>query len=250
MGMVVRLVGLILRVLGNLVLRTLPAPHYVQFILAGEMPALPPARRGLLRRFLPKPLSLLELDQQLERVAGDGRIKGVVLHLHPLRLSWAAQQTVRDGIQRLQRSGKRVVAWGTAYDTPRYYIASACDTVLLQPGGRIEPLGLAQRYLFLADALKRAGLEADFVQISPYKTASDMLTRTEMSEQAREMANWLADDLFSQLVEAIASGRGLTREDVLGAIDETPVIDRDAQEARLVDDLVCEKDLPQRLSPK
>lgn len=248
MGMLVRLVGLLLRVLGNLLRRLVPAPQYVQFVLAGEIPTLPPVRRGLMGRFLPKRRSLLELERQFDRVSRDPRVKGVVLHLHALSLSWAGQQSVRDGIRRLQRSGKRVVAWATAYDTTRYHLACACDTVLLQPGGQVGSLGIAQRFLFLADALKRAGIEADFVQISPYKTAPDMLMRTEMSDEAREMANWLIGDLFDQLVEAVASGRGLTVEEARSAIDRSPYIDGDAVDGRLVDGLACEKELPRRLS--
>jgi protease-4 len=239
-----------LRTAGNLLRLLLPAPHYVQFVLAGEMPTLPPVRRGLVQRFLPKPLSLMDLERQLDRVARDRRVKGVVLHLHSLRLSWAAQQSVRDAVHRLQRAGKRVVAWATAYDTTRYHIACACDTILLQPGGRVAGLGIAQRYLFLADALRRIGIEADFLQISPYKTAPDIFMRTEMSEEAREMANWLIGDLFDQFVDAVASGRGLTPDEARAVIDGAPYIDGDAVDGRLVDQVVCEKELPARLSAK
>jgi len=247
--MLVRLIRNLARVIANALRRLLRPAQYVQFTLSGEIPLLPAPRGGLLRRFLPTKLSLREIEQQLQAVAQDPRVKGVVLHLHPLKLPWAGRQALRAMIVRLRDAGKTVVAWATAYDTARYHIATACHRILLQPGGRIEPLGLAQHYIFVADALQRVGLAADFVQISPYKTAADMLMRREMSEAAREMANWLVEDLYEQWVLDVAAARAMDPEAVRVAVDESPYTDEAAQNAGLIDELINEEALPSALAP-
>lgn len=223
------------------------APEYVLFLLEGSYPDLP-APSDLLRRwFGPRPLSLEELGRQFEQVAGDPRVRGVVLRLQSPRLSPAQVETLRAQVDGLRASGKRVIAWATGYDTAGYLVASAADEILLMPGGRIGPLGLRQEYLFLADALEAVGLKGDFVQISPYKTASDSLTRTGFSDEAREMANWIADSRYRELVEAIQRGRRVDEGQARALVDETPLTDQAALSLGAVDGLVHEEGLPGRL---
>ena len=232
----------------NLLRRTMPPPRWISFVISGELPTLTERRRGLLARLTPKRGSLQELERDLDRIRHDRRVRGVVLHLGRLRLSVAERQTLRGMIRRAKDAGKTVIAWASSYDAASFHVACACDKVYLQRGGRIGSLGVAQRYWFLADALGKAGLSADFVQISPYKTASDMVTRTDMSEEARRMADWLADDIFAQLLEEIGEGRKLSPDRARDALDAAMHTDIDAEAAGLVDGLLCEDELPSRLA--
>ncbi|OGF52662.1 MAG: hypothetical protein A2Z21_10155, partial [Candidatus Fraserbacteria bacterium RBG_16_55_9] len=121
------------------------------------------------------------------------------------------------------------------------------DEILLQKGGSIAPLGLRQRYLYLADALERMGLKADFVQISSYKSAADTLTRNRMSDEVREMASWLMDSVYGEFLHGVAEGRRLDERAVKAIVDSSPHIDLRALEVRAVDKLVSEEDLPAHL---
>ncbi len=184
-------------------------------------------------------------------VAEDRRVKGVVLHLRALQLSpssgLAHLQTIRDLVEDLKRAGKRVIAWSTGYDTARYFVASAAQEVLLQLGGLIGPLGVAQSYLFLKDALARVGLEGDFLRVSPYKSALDTVVRREMSPEHREMATWLVESAHAEIGRAIAAGRGISEADAHALIDRSPYTDLAAQTARVIDGVIGEEDLPGHL---
>jgi len=137
-----------------------------------------------------------------------------------------------------------VVAWSYSYDSARYYVACAADEILLIPGGTVAPLGLHRRYVYLADALEGVGLKADILQITPYKSAVDMFTRSNMSDEVRQMANWLMDAAYEEIVRAIAEGRGKDEESARALIDDTPCIDLKAKEIGIVDALISEEDLP------
>ena len=50
------------------------------------------------------------------------------------------------------------------------------------------------------------------VQITPYKTAGDTLTKRGLTPGASEMAEWLADAGFMALVEAVMAGRRRSEE--------------------------------------
>ena len=239
----------LLWLLGNLRQRLKKPPDYVVFVLEGEYPELKAPRAGFFRRrlFPSTQLSLQELGEQFKALQQDRRVIGVVLHLAKLELAPAQAQTLREFIANLRSAGKRVVTWATGYDNTRYYVATAADEILLQTGGEAAPVGLHGAAVFLGDALKEVGVQADFIQISPYKTAADPLMRSSMSEEAREMSNWLADSHFQEFIGAIASGRGIDETAANSLVDAAPYTDLQAVEACVVDHLISEEDLPEYL---
>lgn len=224
-------------------------PPYVVFVLEDALPALPdPPRPFWQRPFAGRPrLSVRELGDRFEAVRKDSRIKGVVLHLRQFDTSMALLQDLRELVQDLRSSGKRVVAWATSYTTATYYLACACDEILLMPAGMVAGLGFGNTAAFLADGLARVGLSADFIQVSPYKSAADPLTKTGMTPEYREQVTWVLDSLYSDLTGAVAEGRKL---DVAGArelIDAAPYGDDVAVAKHVVDGVLTEEDLPARL---
>lgn len=238
----------LVRTLSNLRRQRQTAPDYVHFLLGGSYPELPEPRTQWWHHLLPdREDSLLELSNQFKIIAHDLRVQGVVLHLRPLMMSAANLQTLRQMMLNLRSAGKRVVVWSQSYDTATYYVACAADEILLQPGGYFMPLGINRQHLFLADTLKKFGLEMDSVAISPYKGFADTFTRQEMSDEMREMMNWLADDTFDDIVQAIAKGRQMSQEEAQALVDNTPYTDLQACEAGAVDMLLHEESLPTHL---
>ena len=159
----------------------------------------------------------------------------------------ATLQDIRELVARLRKAGKRVVAWAPFYSTGTYYLACACDEILLMPAGAIQPLGFASTGMFLRDGLARLGIEADFVQISPYKSAADVLTKSKMSDELREQVTWLIDSQSKELLSAIAEGRLRDEQGAHQLVDGSPYGDDTALEARAVDALVPEEALAERL---
>jgi protease-4 len=224
-------------------------PDYVSFVLEGPDPDLPqPPGQPPWRRLLgPAPRAMLDLAAQFDLIARDPRVRGVVLHLRVAAYTAAQAETLAGLVAELRAAGKRVVCWATSYSNPTYRIACAADEILLQPGGQVSSLGIGGEYLYLADALARVGAEADFIQVAPYKTAGDVLSKREMTPEAREMANWLADSQFNDLVGAVAAGRGLDQSRARALIDGAPYTDLQAQQAGVIDHILGEEELPARL---
>jgi len=188
-------------------------PEFVIFVLEENLPALPDPPRSFWQRFIARPrLSVKELGERFDAIGRDERIKGVVLHLRSPGMPMSTLQDLRELVANLRRSGKRVVAWAPAYTTGTYYLACACDQILLMPSGMIGSLGFATSGLFLADGLARFGISADFVQVSPYKSAADPLTKSKMSPELREQLTWLLESQYEELVGAIAEARLLVAD--------------------------------------
>lgn len=223
-------------------------PDYVLFLIENDPPALPDPPLPRWQRFFSKPsLSAQELGERFDLIARDSRTTGVVLHLRPVPMSMATLQDLRELISKLRAAGKRVVAWAPFYTTGTYYLASACDEILMMPSGSVQPLGFSTTGMFLADALARYGIEADFVQISPYKSAADMLTKSKMSSELREQVTWLLDSHHKELVAAIADSRRLDEKAAKELVDGSPYADDVALAKHVVDRILSEEDLPAHL---
>lgn len=217
---------------------------YVLLLLPQRMPPLPEPRGLIRRRILGEPpLSLWELERRFQRIANDPRPEGVILHLRGFMMSLADLQTLRDSILALRKSGKKVYCYAQQYDLATYYVASAADEIIIQPGGNVFTVGLRQEAVFFKDALERVGVEVESVAISPYKGAADAFTRSEISPEAREQLEWLLDSRYEQIVDAIAEGRGMTTEKVQEIIDSAPYLDKFAKGIDLIDAVLNEEEL-------
>ena len=224
---------------------------YVLLPLTGEYPERSE------RRPLPFPLSLLPgfppppsleaLREQLELLAADPRVPGVVLRCSGLAADPTTIQSLRQALRRFRESGKRVVVWLPEAGTWTYYLAAAADEVLIPESGQVSVMGLRVEAVFLKDVLEAIGVQAEFEALAEYKVTPDTFRRSTMSQAHREMVEAILDDYFAALVEDIASGRGLDQARVQELIDAMPMTGREAQEAGLVDGLVYEDGLPQYL---
>lgn len=222
---------------------------YILLTLPSSMPALPESRGWLRERFFgTPPLSLWELHEIFERIAGDPRPQGVILVLRGLALSFADLQTLRGMISGLRERGKRVVCYAQLYDTAQYYVASAADQIIMQPGGEMMTMGLRQDVIFLKDTLAAIGVSLDVVAISPYKGAFDQLARSEFSPEGKEQLDWLLDSRYDQIVEGIAAGRKMSAEAVRAMIDTAPHLDDEALAAGYLDAVVHEEGLAAHLN--
>ena len=220
------------------------------FVLEQDLPALPDPPRPIWQRFTSRPrLSVRELGERFDAIANDPRIKGVILHLRPVGMPMATLQDLRELVGKLRQSGRRVVAWAPFYTTGTYYLACACDEILLMPTGMVQPLGFASTGMFLRDGLARFGIEADFVQISPYKSAADPLTKSRMSPEFREQVTWLLDSQQKELLSAVEKGRVLDEKGAQALVDASPYTDDTALEMRAVDAVMPEEKLAERLGP-
>jgi protease IV len=237
--------------LGSVLARVGRPPDYVTMLIEEEPPALPDPRAPLWQRFLSRPrLSMRELNERFEAIGRDPRIKGVVLHLRPVPFSMAGLQDLRQAVEGLRKSGKRVIAWAPFYPTGTYYLACACDEICMLPTGNVMPLGFATTGMFLADALARVGIQADFIQVSPYKSAADVLTKSRMSQELREQLTWLLQSQHRQFLDGVAAGRKIEATRATELVDASPYTDEDALQKSVIDAVLTEEELPAHLAAR
>lgn len=226
---------------------------YVVLPISGPLPERAGPPRGFLQRRLlpPEPLSLQALNARLRAIGEADNVRGVVFLLgdySPAGL--ATLQNLRRSLQRLRAAGKEAIVFTPYLDLAHYFVAAAGDRIVIPPSAEFDLLGLRVEALFLKEALDVIGVQADVLQISPYKTAANMLDKAEITPEQRQQLEWLLDDNYDLLTAAIAENRGLSQEAVRELIDRAPLTPAEALTAGLVDALAYEDELPYLLADK
>jgi protease IV len=175
------------------------------------------------------------LVEGLQAMAGDDRVRGVVVDLRNVRGGWASVQELRRAIAGLRKSGKLVVAHLDGLDLRDLYLASATDRVWLTPSGIMAIQGLGARLQFLGDALTGVGVTVEMEAAGEYKSFGERFTRAYPSSQNREALSVVLEDLQEQVVAGIAAGREVDPDVVIQAMNEGPVPAERALELGLVD---------------
>ncbi len=187
-----------------------------------------------------QPTSMSNLRRALNRAAEDDRVRGLRLRIDSIGGGFATAQELRSLIARVGAAGK----WTAAYmDTAGefmpgnlvYYVASACDEVVMNPQGDLNLIGLSARSPFIKGTFDKLGIQAEFPGRGAYKTARFMYTKTGFTPEQEEMTGWLIDSLMDQLTEGIAESRGLSAEEVRDLIDRAPFLGSEAVDVGLMD---------------
>jgi protease-4 len=225
---------------------------YVVLPVGGPLPERDGPPRSFIQRQLPlppEPITLERLNHRLRMIAEAENVRGVVFVFQGFSAGMATLQNFRSAVHRLQAAGKEVVVYTPYLDLPHYFAATAADRIIIPPSAQFDVLGLRSETVFLKDALARLGVEAEVIQISPYKSAYDLLDKSDMTPELREQTNWLLDNIFDTVTLAMAEGRQKTQEEIKALIDQAPLFAQETLALGLVDALAYEDTLAYELAP-
>jgi protease-4 len=205
------------------------------WLLARLVPPFDETRAARLPFARERSPSLLETLRALDAAARDPRVGGVLLRCAGAPHGYAAAASLRRALDAVRAAGKPVAAYGETMHQAEYWVASGADRLWLPETGSIHLVGLRSESIFLARLLARLDLKPDVVRIGSHKAAAETFTRESMSPESREQIEAYLDDVFGELVAAIAAGRRLDVATVRERIDAGPYRSEAACEAGLAD---------------
>lgn len=209
---------------------------------------VPWLRRLLDADTLRRTSSLAAVRRLADYAIRDPRIEGVAIVVPPLQAGWSVCSGLREQILRLREEGKQ-----TSVLLPRggghreMYIASAAERIYLAPQGTVTLLGLSAQSHYMKPMLDRLGVEVEPFARKEYKTAAERMSRESMSEPQREQVQALIDGHTVALLDALSQRIGTTPEQTRGLFDAGVFRGQNAIDARLVDALAYEDELPEKL---
>ena len=220
----------------------------LEVALTGSVFELPP-ENPLARMFGPDTLSLWELGKVLRYAAQDDRVSGLYLEIHPLLLSWAQIEELRDSLHSFRTAGKPIHAF-LALDMvrdPELYLACAADSITLNPSATLLVNGLLAEVTFYKGTMEKLGIKPEFIQFKEYKSA-ETFTRETMTPEIREMYESILGDIEERFISVVAQERNLDEERMRGILEVGLTSADQALEENLVDVLGYKSQVQQKLA--
>jgi len=204
--------------------------------LEGEIEEQPP-QDPLTEAFFGARTTVTDVVQALDRAETDPRITGIEVRVGESTLGMAKIQEIHQKIREFNRKGKFSVAYLEFATNRSYYLASACQTVILLPTSLFHVRGLMTSTTFLRGTLDKLGIYPDLYHIGDYKNAMNVYTEKQYTRAHREADQTLLEDFYHQYLRGVAEGRGMKLEEVEKAIEKGPYTSQEALATKLIDRL-------------
>ena len=140
------------------------------------------------------------------------------------------------------------VAYADAIDLSVLFAAAACDSFYCPPAAYVQVLGLDRAVPHVKTALAKLGIEPQLSVIRDYKSAAQLVTRTDLTPEARRNAEALLGDRYAVMRAAIAAGRRVDEDTVEGWLEQALFTAPEARAAGLVDGLLYWDELTPRFT--
>lgn len=162
-------------------------------------------------------------------------IGAVVLRVESPGGSVGPSQEIYQAVRKLRQTKPVVASLGSLAASGGYYIASACDPIVANPGTLTGSIGVIMAVRNVEKLAEWAGVTETVIKSGPYKDIANPLRALEPQEQA--ILQKMVDDVHSQFVAAVAEGRGLSQEAVRELADGRLYSGAQARSLGLVDEL-------------
>lgn len=176
------------------------------------------------------------LVRELQEHQDNPSVRAMVLRINSPGGVVGPTQEIYAAVKRFRKAGKPVVAsLGSVAASGGYYVATAADRIYANPGTLTGSIGVVMQMANVEGLLKKVGVEYVVVKSGRYKDIGNFARA--MSPEERKILQALLDDVYNQFVDAVAQGRELDRQAVLGFADGRVVSGQAAKEIGMVDAL-------------
>ncbi len=199
------------------------------------------------RSILDEGIPLYSLLNRIDNLAESKTYSALLVDLSSFEASFAQAEELREALLRYKRSGKKLYIYLPRGGNVTYWLASCADSIFMPPGGSLYIYGLRLESIHLKGLLEKLGIRAEFVSIGKYKSAVEIFTREDMSDESREENRELLEDIYDELIQNIATARGLEPESVATLVDVGLFSADRAREAGLIDSVLHLSELTSKM---
>jgi protease-4 len=177
--------------------------------------------------------------EALHRYAKNSSVKAMVMRINSPGGAIAPSQEIYEEIRNVRaRSGKPIIAsLDSVAASGGYYIASACDRIVANPGSITGSIGVILQWMETKDLIAWAKLKPQTITSGAMKAAGSPYQ--DLTDAERAYFQSIVMQLHSQFVRAVAAGRKgkLTESDVSKIADGRVFTGEQALGMKLVDQL-------------
>ena len=173
--------------------------------------------------------------RQFKQYEENEDVKALVLRIDSPGGTVVAAQEIYAEILKLRENKVVLASMGNVAASGGYYIASATEEIVANPGTLTGSIGVISEYPNIEQLMKKVGLRSEVMKSGRFKDLGNP-TR-EMTEEERQLLQDLIDNIHRQFIRDVALGRGRTVEEIEPLADGRVFTGEQAKENGLVDRL-------------
>lgn len=159
-----------------------------------------------------KGASLQDIERSLSVAMLDDNIDGVVLNCNGVQAAPATLRAIRKAIVNFKKSQKWVYAYGNmGFDQGDYYVATAADSIFINPVGAVDVHGMASCTPYFKKVLDNIGVEMQVIRVGAYKSAVEPYMLDAMSPENREQQQLYLGNIWGVIENEMADARKIDR---------------------------------------
>lgn len=134
-------------------------------------------------------------------------IKAVVIRVNSPGGEVAPSQAIYEEIMKFKKHKKVVVSMGSVAASGAYYISSAANEIVAEPGTLTGSIGVIMEMPNVHKLMKKVGISYNYIVSGPYKDIGTPFKK--MSSEQRAKLQGVVMNVYEQFVDAVAKGRRL-----------------------------------------
>ncbi len=176
-------------------------------------------------------ISLAQALKAIDIAKDNDKVKGIYIESGSISgAAPAMMEELRNKLLEFKKSGKFILAYGDSYSQGTYYVSSVADSVVINPQGMIEWMGLGGTVMYYKDLLDKVGIKANVFKVGTYKSAVEPYITNTMSDANREQITVYTSEIWKKMCEDIAKSRKQVSADKLNMLADSCITLADASE--------------------
>ncbi|MDB2663676.1 signal peptide peptidase SppA [Porticoccaceae bacterium] len=192
-------------------------------VLVDQKTLVDPIEQLVYQNTAPEETLVRDIVDAVNYAQEDDRITHIILDTDYMSgASLSKLQEVGSALKRFKDSGKPIIAVADNYDQNQYFLAAHADTIMLNPLGSTFITGLSSYRSYFKEALDKLNITVNIFRVGQYKSAVEPLMRNSMSNQVKEEAKLLLDDLWQFYTTEVETLRKLDNGAINYYVDNSP----------------------------
>jgi len=176
-----------------------------------------------------------EVIPAIQRFAKSDQVRAVVLRIESPGGGVTPSQEIYRELTRLKEKKPVIASLGGVAASGGYYIASACNAIVANPGTITGSIGVIMETVNVQGLLDKLGVRGSVIKAGTYKDLGSPLR--EMTAEERQILKTMLEDVHQQFITAVATGRNMDAAAVRALADGRVYSGEQAQRLGLVDHL-------------
>ncbi len=181
---------------------------------------------------------IIDVDWYIEQVHAfrdNESIKGVVLRLDTPGGAIAPTQELYSELLKLKEKKPIVTSMGTIAASGGYYLASASDWIIANPGTITGSIGVIMEFINLEELFGKIGIKSRVIKSGEHKDMGSPFR--DLTEEERRLLGDMVMDTHDQFVSAVLEARPVLSDEIRPYMDGRVMTGRQAMKLELVDEM-------------